>query len=643
MSLVGSLEDLGLGDILQIVSLSRKSGLLMIHSEEGEGRIVFCDGLVRAAFVKGEANDLRDLLLRTGFVADAEFAKASELAAARGVPLDEIIPECTGLTKERLDSLRREHIERSVFRIFSWQGGEFSFEVRDQVDPRDSEILLSTGINAQYLTMEATRMDDEGERSETDDPDDESFEIEQVDEALDEEPFFSGEAIGDPIAAPIREPFSDPFSAATSAPIAHTANQVELEPDATGRDCEPPADTVQDTHEIPGSQPLRDRAGAEAFEIVALSAARRVEKNDPLFSTDAGSREHAEIARAGRRRPVCLIAIDPELGAIEWQKANLADLFQRVHIFQSSEAGIARIRQYLGRGDVPVALVSSELSQDPALGFSEVGEFVRRLKQQAPNMPVLVSWVEGEQEISVPLADAMIRRPNPAFIGGRRSGKILEAAVVNLRADMCEWLDGAPQAVPQSSAPVHAAPPISRMSPEEPASGLQRLRETSQRMRDPDTRGEVLSLVLDFAAESFARVAIFMVRDETAVGIAQRGLPAAGGPDDDEFSGLEIAAADVEWFARVIEGRSAIAQAPLGDGDWALSLRLGDRSPTQAYIAPIESGGRVVALLYADNLPAGGPIPDTTILQIVLHEAGLALERALLERALARVENDTSS
>ena len=47
MSLVGSLEDLGLGDILQIVSLSRKSGLLLLRSEEGEGRIAFFEGLVR--------------------------------------------------------------------------------------------------------------------------------------------------------------------------------------------------------------------------------------------------------------------------------------------------------------------------------------------------------------------------------------------------------------------------------------------------------------------------------------------------------------------------------------------------------------------------------------------------------------------
>ena len=43
-------------------------------------------------------------------------------------------------------------------------------------------------------------------------------------------------------------------------------------------------------------------------------------------------------------------------------------------------------------------------------------------------------------------------------------------------------------------------------------------------------RATCSSLVLRFAGESFARVAIFMVRDEQAVGIAQLGLPDAGGP-----------------------------------------------------------------------------------------------------------------
>ena len=50
MSLVGSLEDLALGDIFRIVSLARKSGHLLLRSELGDGRIVFSDGLVQAAF-----------------------------------------------------------------------------------------------------------------------------------------------------------------------------------------------------------------------------------------------------------------------------------------------------------------------------------------------------------------------------------------------------------------------------------------------------------------------------------------------------------------------------------------------------------------------------------------------------------------
>jgi len=51
-------------------------------------------------------------------------------------------------------------------------------------------------------------------------------------------------------------------------------------------------------------------------------------------------------------------------------------------------------------------------------------------------------------------------------------------------------------------------------------------------------------------------------------------------------------------------------------------------------VAPIESSGQIVALLYADHLPAQRTIGDTSALEVVLSHAGLALDRALLERAL---------
>jgi hypothetical protein len=168
------------------------------------------------------------------------------------------------------------------------------------------------------------------------------------------------------------------------------------------------------------------------------------------------------------------------------------------------------------------------------------------------------------------------------------------------------------------------------------ASHLARLKQVSDRLRDPSSDQEVLSLVLDFAAEGFSRAAIFMVRDDRVAGVAQRGLPQAGGPDDGEIVqvGLPLEA-QPELFRRVLAGRRAVRAPMTGEGDRRLAMLLGTRTPREAYVAPIESGGSVVALLYADNLPDEAPVPDTTALEIVLHEAGLSLDRALLERALA--------
>ena len=57
MSLVGNLEDLSLPDILQIVSLSKKSGVLTLEREEIQGRIFIRDGKVIPSRGPGTAMD----------------------------------------------------------------------------------------------------------------------------------------------------------------------------------------------------------------------------------------------------------------------------------------------------------------------------------------------------------------------------------------------------------------------------------------------------------------------------------------------------------------------------------------------------------------------------------------------------------
>jgi hypothetical protein len=167
---------------------------------------------------------------------------------------------------------------------------------------------------------------------------------------------------------------------------------------------------------------------------------------------------------------------------------------------------------------------------------------------------------------------------------------------------------------------------------------IERLRKISDRLRDPSTVGDVLTLVLEFASESFERVAMFMVRDQDAIGIAQRGLEEAGGPDDAAFRRVTVPVDEPACFQEVIARRKPRRLVPDDDGDRQLTGRLGNAHPRELYVAPIESGGHVAAILYADNLPGGGRIRDPAALTIVLHEAGLALDRALLERALAEAE-----
>src|SRR5215470_10530972 len=161
MSLVGSLEDLGLADILQIVSLSRKSGMLVLRSDSGDGRIVLRDGLVQGAAIKGEPEDLRSLLVAEGWVDAAGFDRARGLAGSESLGLDEALQRACEIAPERLTSLRRQHVERSVMRMFGWRSGEFSFEIGDELSAEDRELLLPSGLNTQYLAMEATRLGDE--------------------------------------------------------------------------------------------------------------------------------------------------------------------------------------------------------------------------------------------------------------------------------------------------------------------------------------------------------------------------------------------------------------------------------------------------------------------------------------------------
>jgi hypothetical protein len=313
-----------------------------------------------------------------------------------------------------------------------------------------------------------------------------------------------------------------------------------------------------------------------------------------------------------------LVAIDPDLSALEWLKASVGALFQRTHIFQRRDDALERIRQYLARGVVPiVVLVHSGRSRDASA--VETSRYVHRLRTLAPAMPILALRADPAADGPPGDFDGVLLRPaSPS--SDRDRWHLYEPLSERLRADLEPWTRGE-----------------RKIASDRAARGvLGRLKGVSERLRNPSARGEVLSLVLEYAAEMFGRVAIFMVRDEVAVGMAQHGLPPTGGPDDAALREILLAPdAMPELFAAVLDRREAIRAKLSGPREREFAARLGAAAPGEVYAAPIESGGSVVALVYADNIPDEKPLPDTTAFEIVLHEVGLVLDRAVLERTLA--------
>lgn len=169
MSLVGNLEELGLGEILQLISLSRKTGVLSLHSRGREGTIVFKQGLVVKALSSTFRMGLGDVLIKKGVIDQDTLGRALALRQERGgrEQLGEILAKRFSVATETIEVAVREQIEQIVLSLFAWIEGTFDFEARGNVEAMDGGIAdplqfaLSKGLNPQFLAMEGERVAEE--------------------------------------------------------------------------------------------------------------------------------------------------------------------------------------------------------------------------------------------------------------------------------------------------------------------------------------------------------------------------------------------------------------------------------------------------------------------------------------------------
>ncbi len=173
MSLVGRIEDLGLSDIFQILSIGKKTGTLVLKGSRGSAMIVFKNGLVVRAETSDIDRTLGEELTQAGLLKDTVLNLALEVKKklpSKSVP--EILLELGSLHKDTLEKITRKRIEKVVYQLLVWQDGDFQFEL-DDIDPEgkievpDVGWEISRGMSPEYLLMEGARVHDESSQMTT--------------------------------------------------------------------------------------------------------------------------------------------------------------------------------------------------------------------------------------------------------------------------------------------------------------------------------------------------------------------------------------------------------------------------------------------------------------------------------------------
>jgi len=154
----------------------------------------------------------------------------------------------------------------------------------------------------------------------------------------------------------------------------------------------------------------------------------------------------------------------------------------------------------------------------------------------------------------------------------------------------------------------------------------------------PSLRGEVTLGLLRRASASVARGLLLLLRGDEAQGVGQVGLDEL--PDADDLArSVRLPLGEPSVVAEAVERRESWRGAvPAAPANERLLCLLGGVRPTEALVVPMVLRDGVGLVLYGDDGATGKPLGPTEDLEWALLEAGLAMERDLLEQRLQQFE-----
>ena len=158
MAIKGSLKEASLPDVLQLLSMGKKTGCLAVTHRNNFGYVYFDRGLISYASIVNRRDRIGDILLKSGTITQAQLdAAISAQSRHRDKRIGELLVAQGAVTRDALHAQIRTQIEEAVYYLFTWTQGTFNFEA--EVHPEEQDLLVA--INPESLLLEGARRVDE--------------------------------------------------------------------------------------------------------------------------------------------------------------------------------------------------------------------------------------------------------------------------------------------------------------------------------------------------------------------------------------------------------------------------------------------------------------------------------------------------
>ena len=160
MALEGNLTAFGLSEILQLIAVQQKSGMLSINSDDQSMVMFFRNGLIVSTRDRRRRgyDPLKDFLTRYGILAQADLIKIMNLSGKSKLDMTEVIVSENFLSEEELRRHYRNQIQEATHEMLTWQQCSYKFIPSEQI----VKGLITWGeFNIEGLLMESMRRIDE--------------------------------------------------------------------------------------------------------------------------------------------------------------------------------------------------------------------------------------------------------------------------------------------------------------------------------------------------------------------------------------------------------------------------------------------------------------------------------------------------